>query len=207
MNYQLFFFDEAQRVQDVWDADFGSEHTAICWMWIAGGVWAKHSAWSAMELRCRRCVPGRVPCPRPAAGSGECCIARIPWVAVKRAAEMPGSRARPIILIAESDPASAACHEAVIRAAGCTTATFADCAAAKSWLDTNSPDAAVLDVRPKDGACTALALSLSQREIPFLAVSRWPAGAFEASQIFETSPWLNKPVSPAGLELVLRSFL
>jgi hypothetical protein len=39
----LSFLDDARRIQDVWKADFESEHTAICWMWIVGGVWAlKH---------------------------------------------------------------------------------------------------------------------------------------------------------------------
>ena len=65
MNFQLTFLDDARHAREVWEADFEAEHTAICWMWIVGGVWALKRDWSMMELWCRRCRPGRVAtCPR-----------------------------------------------------------------------------------------------------------------------------------------------
>ena len=42
VNFHLSFLD-AGRLQDEWKANFETEHTAICWMWMVGGVCAlKH---------------------------------------------------------------------------------------------------------------------------------------------------------------------
>ena len=50
MNFHLSFSDDTRRVQEVWEADFETEHTATCWMWMVGGVWALKQNWSVMEL-------------------------------------------------------------------------------------------------------------------------------------------------------------
>lgn len=173
MNYHLSFLDDAGHVLDVWEAAFQSEHGAICWMWIAGGVWAQHSEWSTMALSCRRCYAGGTPCPRTPSANGDCCIARVPARALRPAPESPNGRhrARPIVLIVERDPATAICHEGMIIAGGCSAMSFADYLSADNWLSTNSPDAAVIDVEPGDRACAGFARKLSQREIPLLAIS------------------------------------
>ena len=69
VNFCLSFLDDTGRVQDEWKANFETEHTAICWMWMVGGVWALKHDWSVMELWCRRCCAARVAtCPRVAWG-------------------------------------------------------------------------------------------------------------------------------------------
>jgi CheY-like chemotaxis protein len=209
MNYQLSFFDDAPGAQDVWEANFSAEHMAICWMWLAGGMWAQQSGWSTMELWCRRCADGRIPCPRAqSAAGGRCCIARIPAAALRQdPALLARHRARPIVLILERDCFSAAIHKQIITAAGCSAVSVADCASAGKWLSANNPDAAIIDVKPADKSCTELASKLAQREIPFLAVSHYSAASPGIDQIFQAIVWLAKPVASAGLQLALRSML
>jgi hypothetical protein len=59
VSFHLSFLDDERRVKEVWEADFENEHTAICWMWMAGGVRALKHDWSTMELLCRRCSAGQ----------------------------------------------------------------------------------------------------------------------------------------------------
>jgi CheY-like chemotaxis protein len=208
MNYHLSFLDDVRRAQDVWEADFGTEHPAISWMWIAGSVWAQRADWSTMELWCRRCSASRAPCPRIPSAKGDCCIARIPASALGGVAQPERShRARPIILILEHDAFTAILHEGVLLAGGCSVASFANCASAEMWLGTNSPDAAVIDVKPGDKGCTELAQKLLQREIPFLAVSNYSNSSPGVHRIFRPVPWFEKPLTSAGLQLALRSIL
>jgi hypothetical protein len=208
MNYHLSFLDDAWRAQDVWEANFTTEQTAICWMWISGGVWAQHSDWSTMELRCRRCCSGRAPCPRTPSADGQCCIARVPARVLKQSSELEGRhRARPVILTVERDAFTAILQEGMIAAAGCSVASFRDYVSAEKWLSANCPDAAVIDVGTNDKSCTALAKKLSQREIPFLAVSNFSGGPPRVDQIFGPVPWFEKPMTGAGLQLALRSIL
>jgi hypothetical protein len=61
MNYHLSFLDDAGRVQKVCDANFENENAAICWMWIAGGVWVLGYDWSFMELSHQGRTVARVP--------------------------------------------------------------------------------------------------------------------------------------------------
>jgi len=68
-------------------------------------------------------------------------------------------------------------------------------------------DAAILDVKLQDKSCVELAKKLSEREIPFLAVSGYSAGTPGLNRIFRSVPWLEKPVTTAGLHLALRSIL
>lgn len=208
MNYDLSFVDELERVQDLWHANFDAEYAANCWMWVAGGVWVQHSDWSAMELWCRKCCAARFPCPRTPSASGTCCIARVPASALKQPSEPEGRhRARPIVLIVERDAFTAIFHESMIAAAGCSVASFPDHGSAEKWLSANSPDAAIIEVRPRDKACAELARKLAVREIPFLAVSSYPADSPGVDRVFRSFPWFEKPITPASLQLALRGIL
>jgi hypothetical protein len=97
-------------------------------------------------------------------------------------------RARPLILIVERDKFIATSHESMIL------------------------DAARLRVsrevaeRPQS-RCGDLTKKLFVREIPFLAVSGYPADTPGVNRIFRSVPWLEKPVTPAGVQLALRSIL
>jgi hypothetical protein len=208
VNYHLSFLDGGQNVQEVWEADFAAEHTAISWMWIAGGLWAQHSEWSTMELRCRRCEAGRLACPRALSADRGCCIARVPASALKQGScSQERLRASPVILIVEPDAFSSRFHEDMVTAAGCSAVTFADCASAGTWLMSNSPDAAIIDVKPTDKGCGELARRLSLREIPILVVSNCAAASRGVDPIFQPIPWFEKPLTSAGFQLALRSML
>jgi DNA-binding response OmpR family regulator len=70
---------------------------------------------------------------------------------------------------------------------------FATCADALSWLGTQTPDAAILDLVLQDGPCTQLAIELTRRGVPFLVFS----GSAEESapKPFRNAPWIAKPSS------------
>jgi phosphoribosylcarboxyaminoimidazole (NCAIR) mutase len=59
----------------------------------------------------------------------------------------------------------------------------------------------------QDRSCVELAKKLSAREIPFLAVAGYSADMPGVNRIFRSAPWLEKPVTSAGLHLALRSIL
>ena len=69
---------------------------------------------------------------------------------------------------------------------------FTTCAAALSWLETATPDTAVLDAALKDGPCRAIAQELTRRKVPFLIYS----GYHEDRQLLAEFPhvtWIEKP--------------
>jgi CheY-like chemotaxis protein len=211
MNYQLCFLDDGRRLQDMWEAAFETEHSAICWMWIVGGAWALKDNWSSMELWCQRCCAAKVrSCPRVSSGRDKCCIARIPADVLRPSskAERQQPRQTPLILIVERDDIAAALHESMILDAGFSLgASWTNYGSAERWLKAHNPDAAVLDVKLQDKTCVELAKNLSEREIPFLAVSDNAADTPGFDRIFQSVPWLEKPVTSAGLHLALRSIL
>lgn len=211
MNYQLSFLDGDRRIQDEWKADFETEHSAICWMWIVAGVRALKLDWTTFELRCLRCCPNRVVgCPRATSDNKSCCIARIPAHILRPSykSERPQPREVPIILMVERDDATAASQEIIMRDTGYSLgACWSNYASAGQWLSAHTPDAAVIDVKLQDKSCVALAKKLSAREIPFLAVSRHSADTPGIDRIFQSVPWLEKPVTSASLHLALRSIL
>jgi len=211
VNFRLSFLDDERRVKEVWEADFVAEHTAICWMWMVGGVRALKHDWSTMELVCKRCRAGRVAdCTRVCCGTPECCIARVPARVLQQTnkAERPQPRPQPLILVVEGNDDIADAHERMIVDAGFSVgASWSNYASAEKWLSAHQPDAAILDVKLQDKSCADLAAKLSEREIPFLAVSEFSANTPGANQIFKSAPWLEKPVTSASLHLALRSIL
>jgi two-component SAPR family response regulator len=86
-------------------------------------------------------------------------------------------------------------------------ASWSNYASAGKWLSANSPDAAILDVSVQDKSCSELAKMLSAREIPFIAIASYSADTSGVNQVFRSAPWLQKPVTSAGLQLALRSIL
>jgi CheY-like chemotaxis protein len=190
VNYQLSFLDDAGRIRQVREAHFESEHNAMCWMWIAGGVWALEDDWSVMELR-----------------SKERCTARVP---AKSLCKSPNEhrRVKPRIMIVDSEAFGGIDHEGMVRAAGYAVAEFFfDSMSAVKWLNSHRPDAAVIDVRLRDKSCVELAKKLFERKIPFLAVSNYPADVPGLDPIFRSIPWFEKPLTSAGLQLALGCIL
>ncbi|HET6376045.1 MAG TPA: response regulator [Methylocella sp.] len=210
MNYCLNFVGESGRAEDVWEANFDSEHAAICWMWIAGGTWAVCRSWSFMELWCRRCSNGQgAGCPRFSAGATACCIARVPASVLKRARKPhQAQRRRPLVLIVERNAFVAMAHHGMVTAAGCLVgATFSEYASAGRWLRLHSPDAVILDIEIQDRGCAELARRLLLQAVPVVAVSSGLVKTAAGGGALRSIPWLQKPVTSAGLQLALRSMI
>ena len=75
---------------------------------------------------------------------------------------------------------------------------FTTCADALSWLETNTPDVAVLDTILKDASCDEVARELADRKVPFLIYS----GHREDKELLAESNdvrWIEKPVPPSVL--------
>jgi DNA-binding response OmpR family regulator len=62
------------------------------------------------------------------------------------------------------------------------------------WLDTHTPDLAVLDIILGDGPCSALARQLRSRGVPFLVFSGHDRGP-DVPKEFWGVPWIEKPGS------------
>ena len=78
--------------------------------------------------------------------------------------------------------------------------------AALSWLETHTPQAAILDYSLADGACSELARELRRRGIPFVISSGYQPDADRPEEI-RGMPWLEKPCSGEDLLGALRSVL
>jgi DNA-binding response OmpR family regulator len=106
---------------------------------------------------------------------------------------------KPLVLILEDEALIALNLQDELQDAGYRIAgPFTTCAAALEWLQTATPDTAVLDAALKDGPCREIALELSRREVPFLIYS----GHHEDRQLlaeFDHLTWIEKPVPPSVL--------
>ena len=78
-------------------------------------------------------------------------------------------------------------------------------AGALAAIDRGQPDVAVLDVVMRGEPCTALAVELKRRDIPFVIYSGWTRR--EQSPAFQDAPWVIKPVDPAVLAETLNAAL
>ena len=104
------------------------------------------------------------------------------------------AHSKPLVLILEDEALIALNLQDELQDAGYAVAgPFTTCAAALAWLQTATPDAAILDAALKDGPCREIALELSRREVPFLIYS----GHHEDRQLlseFHHLTWIEKPV-------------
>jgi DNA-binding response OmpR family regulator len=83
---------------------------------------------------------------------------------------------------------------------------FTTCSAAHRWLQTATPDMAILDATLQDGPCREIGLMLEQREVPFLIYS----GHREDRQLlaeFHHVTWIEKPVPSSVLVQACRQLL
>jgi DNA-binding response OmpR family regulator len=75
---------------------------------------------------------------------------------------------------------------------------FATCKEALRWLESETPDVAILDAMLREGDCRELALELTAREVPFIVYSGAPQRDGAVSE-FGEAVWLEKPASSAML--------
>lgn len=101
----------------------------------------------------------------------------------------------PLVLVAEDEAVIGMTllpdlEEAGYRVAG----PFARCDEAMAWMESSSPDLAILDVILRDGPCTALAQELRRRGVPYLVFSGDDRHAASITE-FNDAPWIEKPGS------------
>ena len=83
---------------------------------------------------------------------------------------------------------------------------FTSCAEALASLDTQTPDAAILDIELNDGPCVALAEALREKGIPFLVLTGHHSDpSYDGA--FSGAPWLAKPMSHDDVIEALRTLL
>ena len=106
---------------------------------------------------------------------------------------------RPLVLILEDEAVIALNLQDELQDAGYSIGgPFTTCSDALSWLETNTPDLAVLDTILKDASCDEVARELADRKVPFLIYS----GHREDKELlaeFNHVRWIEKPVPPSVL--------
>jgi DNA-binding response OmpR family regulator len=109
------------------------------------------------------------------------------------------ANSRPLVLVLEDEVLIALNLQDEIQDAGYEVAgPFTTCSTALEWLQTATPNMAILDAALKDGPCREIALELRRREVPFLIYS----GHQEDRQLlseFDHITWIEKPVPPSVL--------
>jgi DNA-binding response OmpR family regulator len=113
---------------------------------------------------------------------------------------------RPRCLIVEDQALIGMSLEAYLEDAGYDViGPFMRRAQALAWLETDTPELAVLDVMLPDGSSVDLARELRKRGVPFAIYS----GLKPATDTpeFQGVPWLEKPMSRVALKEVLARLL
>jgi DNA-binding response OmpR family regulator len=106
---------------------------------------------------------------------------------------------RPLVLVLEDEALIALNLQDELQDAGYEVAgPFATCSAAREWLQTATPDMAILDTTLKDGPCREIALELSHRKVPFLIYSGYQEDRQRLSE-FDHITWIEKPAPAAAL--------
>ncbi|MGF9763643.1 response regulator [Microvirga sp. 0TCS3.31] len=109
------------------------------------------------------------------------------------------SNGRQLVLVLEDEALIALNVQDELQDAGYEVAgPFSTCSAALEWLQTTTPDMAILDTTLKDGPCREIALELSRREVPFLIYSGYQEDRQLLSE-FDHITWIEKPVPPEVL--------
>jgi DNA-binding response OmpR family regulator len=109
------------------------------------------------------------------------------------------ANSRQLVLVLEDEALIALNVQDELQDAGYEVAgPFSTCSAALEWLQTTTPDMAILDTTLKDGPCREIALELSRREVPFLIYSGYQEDRQLLSE-FDHITWIEKPVPPEVL--------
>ncbi len=105
----------------------------------------------------------------------------------------------PVVLLLEDEALIAVDLQDELQDAGFEVAgPFTACTAALEWLETNTPDAAILDAALKDGSCREIAFELERREVPFLIYSGHSEDCGLMAELDHVA-WIEKPMPPVVL--------
>ena len=109
------------------------------------------------------------------------------------------------VLVAEDMAAISLSLEDALFESGYTVAgPFSSCVGALGWLEINTPNLALLDLRLSDGPCIEVARLLKGRNVPVLFLSG-EASPKRLPPDLRDLPWLEKPVSFDDLIAALHS--
>jgi DNA-binding response OmpR family regulator len=110
------------------------------------------------------------------------------------------------ILLLEDEPLIAIDVEDLLHSAGWTdVATFSSCNDAHKWLKANTPTLAIVDPQLRDGYCTDVARTLSERSVPFILYSGSSTADLHAD--FKAGILLPKPAGPEKLRAAITSLM
>jgi DNA-binding response OmpR family regulator len=114
----------------------------------------------------------------------------------------------PNILLLEDEAVIAMDVEQTLFKAGLGPATsLASCASALNWLESNTPDVAVIDIFLKDGECDEVAEILVKRGVPIVIHSARRVVAGDSHRVFLSGTWVCKPSDPNQLARAVRASL
>ena len=109
-----------------------------------------------------------------------------------------GLSSRPTCMIVEDQALIGLALEAYLEEVGFSACeTLPSEAEALDWLVMNTPSAAILDYRLKDGPCTRLVRALRERSVPFVIYSGHTRDRTVPE--LEDVPWVCKPCDRAAL--------
>ncbi len=109
------------------------------------------------------------------------------------------SNSSPLVLVLEDEALIGLNLRDDLQDAGCRIeGPFTTCAAALGWLQTATPDTAILDAALKDGPCREIALELTRRDVPFLIYSGYHEDPGLLSE-FPHVTWIEKPTPSSVL--------
>lgn len=85
--------------------------------------------------------------------------------------------------------------------------SLASCAGAMKWLESNTPDVAVIDIFLRDGESDEVAEILVKRGVPIIIHSARRAVASDSPRVFLKGIWISKPSDPQDLAAAVRASL
>lgn len=108
------------------------------------------------------------------------------------------------VLVLEDEPFISLDMEKMLREFGAASVTTVDTRAdALTWLQSNTPDVAVVDPRLNDGVCVDVVEHLAAEGVPFVVYS----GADVDEPVFKKGGWISKPTMPETLSETLARLL
>jgi DNA-binding NtrC family response regulator len=113
---------------------------------------------------------------------------------------------QPRCLVVEDQTLIALSIETYLEEAGIAVASVGSLAKARTWLETNTADIAIVDFMLQDGSATELAGEFNRRAIPFVIYSGYPPHQSPPSGL-QGVPWLEKPTNRDDLLKVVLKIL
>lgn len=111
------------------------------------------------------------------------------------------------ILLLEDEALIALDLQYALESAGHSVTAFSTNAAAKTWLESNRPHAAVVDIKLRDGDSMALAEQLAASQIPLVIYTGRDVISDELTPGLRDVPILKKPADQDGVVAMLHTQL